>query len=433
MEDIDKIFKDSPECEGLIKNEIVYYFPKWLTNKVKEKTFNSLLDEDKKFLFQCLLLGNISETELQRFTMSNNYNQIEKLLNDLINGEDVINQLNDIYKNNLEVTKTKYEQKIWDLKYNSLPKAQKLQIDNLIDIDEHGKAKKIMDNYKKYSDKVQRVETGYNIFCKLTSLFDVFQFTSDSLKININLIPKLAFALTSPDFLMPAYVDELLEKKEELPSSWYLHRKLTVAEYKEIINEENISQTWDKLYKLVKSSILNKADTPILPIIKRKDLLNSIILNFENQQYDSALIISFSVIEGLLWELSYEVDKKEKVFVNKSTMYDCDKKEFSSNRIRDVIERTVVRNYLDQDFIKEFCEELYEERNPVLHGNCICHYKCKNLSVCFIKKLFVLDYLLFTIEEVFQNNLFDIWDELISDEQLNEYLDFYKKTANPDL
>ncbi|MBD5486019.1 MAG: hypothetical protein HDR18_10985 [Lachnospiraceae bacterium] len=154
------------------------------------------------------------------------------------------------------------------------------------------------------------------------------------------------------------------------------------------------------------------------------------MMNFQNKQYDSAMIIEFSVIEGLLWELSFEINKTEKVFVNNvSVMYDFKKEEeFQSTRIRDVIERTAVKKYLDQEFIKEFCEELYEERNPVLHGNCVCHYECKNQGVCFIQKLFVLDYLLNTIEEVYQNNLFDILDKNFDSNKINEFISlFYEK------
>lgn len=294
---------------------------------------------------------------------------------------------------------------------------------------QNNKAKIIIDNYNKFGEKVKKVEIGYNTFCKLVDLFDVYQFNATALEKNKDLILKLAYAVNLPNFLMPTYVDVILNQKEELPSSWYLYRKLTISEYKNLLSQENNKKIWSYLLNLVRKSILDKADIPILPIIKRKDLLNSIMTSFENEQYDSALIIIFSVIEGLLWELSYQVNKKEKVFDNDfSTMYDFKKKvKFQSTRIRDVIERTAVKNYLDPEFIKEFCQELYEERNPVLHGNWICSYECKQQRVCFIKKLFVLDYLLSTIEEVYQTNLFDMLDEVFNSEKINEFIGLFHK------
>ncbi len=431
IEEMHKDFEENPEHKKMTENQMKYFFPKWVAEKNKEKILNNIPDDDKKILFQCILLGNITEEEIQQSLLSSNFIQTEKLLNDLINGNDkVIDQLHEMYINNVNAAKTEYEQKILDLKYTYLPKAQKEQVDRLRDNGQNDKVKVIINNYDKYGEKIKKVETGYNIFCRWVDLFDVYQFNADVLKVNKDLILELAYAVNSPTFLMPAYVDVILSKKEEPPSSWYLYRKLTMAEYKNLLSKGNNQQTWNDLFNLVGNSILNKADIPILPIIKRKDLLNSIMTNFQNKYYDSAMIIAFSVIEGLLWELSYEVNKKEKVYGdNVAIMYDCKKKEeFQSNRIRDVIERTAVKKYLDPEFIKEFCKELYEERNPVIHGNSVCHYECKKLGMCFIKKLFVLDYLLNTIEEVYQKTLFDMWDKSFDSKKANEFIEiFYKK------
>lgn len=434
IEEINIYIEENPEQKKIAESQLMYFFPKWIEGKMKEKTVNNLPEDDKKFMFQCILLGNITEKEIQQGMLSDNFRQTKKLLNDFINGHDeAIDQLHEIYIGNVNKIKSEYEQKISDLKYICLPKAKRKQVDQLRGKGLNDKVKVIIDNYDKYEEKVAKVETGYSIFCRLTELFDIYQFNAKALNMNKNLISTLTFALTSPSFLMPAYVDVILNQKEELPSSWYLYRKLTVPEYKNLLSKENNPQTWNYLLNLVGNSILEKASIPILPIIKRKELLNSIMTNFQNKHYDSALIIAFSVIEGLLWELSIEVNKKEKVFVNNiSTMYDCKKgEEFQSTRIRDVVERTVVKNYLDKEFIKEFCEEVYEERNPVLHGNWICHYECKNQGVCFIQKLFVLDYLLNTIEEVYQKNIFDMWDKLFDAKKINEFIGiFYKENRD---
>lgn len=47
--------------------------------------------------------------------------------------------------------------------------------------------------------------------------------------------------------------------------------------------------------------------------------------------------------------------------------------------------------------------------------------------MCFIKKLFVLDYLLSTIEEVYQKNLFDKLDESFNSEKRNEFIGLFHK------
>lgn len=431
IEEMNEDFEKNPERKKIVENQLKYFFPKWVEGKFKEKMVNTIPEDDKNFLLQCILLGNITEREIQQNLLSDNFKQTETLLNDLINGNDKVKeQLNEMYISNVNTVKAEYQQKIMDLKYKCLPKAKREQIDRLREKGQNDNARVIIEDYDKYGEKIRKAESGYNIFCGLADLFDVYQFNAEALKINKNLIPKLVCAINSPNFLMPVYVDVIIKQKEELPGSWYLYRKLTISEYKNLLCKENNQQTWNDLFNLAVNSILNKADIPILPIVKRKDLLNSIIMNFQNKQYDSAMIIAFSVIEGLLWELSFEVNKTEKVFVNNiSVMYDFKKEEeFQSNRIRDVIERTAVKKYLDPEFIREFCEELYEERNPVLHGNCVCHFECRNQGVCFIQKLFVLDYLLNTIEEVYQNNLFDVWDKNFDADKINEFISiFYKK------
>lgn len=434
IEEMHKDFEENPEQKKVVEEQLMYFFPKWIEQKFKEKTINSLLEEDKKFIFQCLLLGGITKNEIDQSLQSEGFGEIVKLLNELTNGDDkIIEQLHEIYRNNVIKTKTEYEQKILDFKYACLPKTKREQVNKLRDKGENNKANTIINAHRKYDEKVQKVESGYNTFCGLVDVFDVCQFNAKAIEKNKDLIPKLAFAINSPDFLMPTYVDIILNREEEFPSSWYLYHKLTVAEYKTLFSQDNKQQKWNYLLNMVGNSILDKAETPILPIMKRKELLNSIMTNFQNKQWDSAMIIAFSVIEGLLWELSLEVNKKEKVFTNNhSGMYDCEKgEEFKSTRIRDVLERTSVKNYLDQEFIREFCEEVYEERNPVLHGNWVCRYRCKNQGVCFIKKLFVLDYLLNTIEEIYQKHLFDILDNSFDSNKVNEFIGlFYGKGEN---
>ena len=85
-----------------------------------------------------------------------------------------------------------------------------------------------------------------------------------------------------------------------------------------------------------------------------------------------------------------------------------------------------MNKYLDQDFIAEFCNELYEERNPVLHGNMVCSEDCKDFAVCFIKKLFVLDYVMEVFVEVQKNIIFKNWDEMFSEDKIDGFIQHYE-------
>lgn len=433
-EDMEKDLVENPEMKEILNKQLAYFFPKWLGEKNKIKMLGHVPESDMNFLFQCILLQNITEKEIKQTQQSENCLKINQLLTGVMNGNhDALKEVHQIYITNVNKIKSDYERKIMNLKYNQLPKKKREQIDELKAKEQNDTVKTIVETYNKYDEKIRKIEDGYSIFVKLTEQFDIFQFSAKALQLNPSLLCSLPYAVSFPEFLMPVYVDELLDRKEELPSNWYLYRKLTISEYKMLSDRNNNQTTWNHLFNMAGNSVLNKADIPILPIIKRKELLKSIIFNFENKYYDSALIIMFSVIEGLLWDLSIEINKKEQIFMGPSEMYDCNKKEqFQSTRIRDVIERTAVNHYLDKAFIKEFCEELYEERNPVLHGNCVCsHNKCGQQGICFIKKLFVVDYLIDTLEEIYQKNLFDEWDNAFDQNKIDEFLKlFYKETVD---
>lgn len=424
IDDMKRELKENPERKEIIERQLKYYFPKWIEIKHKIEMWNHLPDSDINFLKQCILIGSFTESEIEQSSESEDFQKVKKLFINIIDGQnELLDEVNQIYVKNVKNVKTEYEKKIADFKYSKLPKNKRDQIDRLRESQKNDKVEMIIKTYNKYGKEVKKIEDGYNTFVKLVDLFDVYQFNSKALQLNKNILSQLILVVNSPEIFMPTYVDELLNQKEELPSNWYLYRKLTIPEYKKLVENKSSKEEWNNLFNRVFNDILNKADIPILPIIKRKDLLKSIIYNFNNKHYNSALIIIFSVIEGLLWELSLEVNKKEKVFINPKEMYDCEnKKVFESNRIRDVIERTVVKNYLDEEFIKEFCEELYEERNPVLHGNTVCHYECKKQEICFMKKLFVLDYIMDTLDEIYSQNLFSEFDKLFDQDKINEFL-----------
>lgn len=436
IDDMKKELKENPKRKEILERQLEYYFPKWIWSKNKIEILNHLPNSYINFLFQCNLLISVTESGIEQSSESEDFQEIKKLFINIIDGQnELLDEVNQIYVKNVENVKTEYKKKISDFKYSVLPKDKRAQIDKLKESQQNDKAEVIIKTYNKYGKEVKRIESGYNTFVRLVELFNVYQFNSKALQLNKNLLPKLTLAVNSPEIFMPTYVNELLNHKEELTSNWYLERKLTISEYKKLINNKSSKEEWNNLFNRVSNDILNKANIPILPIIKRKDLLNSIICNFNNKYYDSALIIIFSVIEGLLWELSFEVNKKEQVFINPKDpkeMYDYKKKKgFQSTRIRDVIERTAVKNYLDEEFIKEFCEELYEERNPVLHGNMVCHYECKQQGICFMKKLFVLDYIMDTLEEIYSQNLFSEFDKIFDQDKINEFLkQFYDRDLN---
>ena len=66
-------------------------------------------------------------------------------------------------------------------------------------------------------------------------------------------------------------------------------------------------------------------------------------------------------------------------------------------KIRDLISRTHLKNYLPEELIEYYAEEFFEERNPILHGNSIDY----DTEVNSAKKIICLNNLInIFIEEI---------------------------------
>lgn len=100
---------------------------------------------------------------------------------------------------------------------------------------------------------------------------------------------------------------------------------------------------------------------------------------------------------------------RKKIFIDfkNNKVFDCFKgEEFTSDKIREILERTYIKKYLDINFIKIYCLELYDIRNLVLHGRIDC-YKCNKCNNVIINKIFIIDYLLDELLKIKKNTIFN--------------------------
>lgn len=418
IEDMKKDFAEHPEIEALIHRQYDYYLPRWAAERRKEDTFKQIPEVDKQCIFQCILLMNITEEEIKALWEKTAYQQAETLLRDVKAGRaTALDELHTLYVANVATEKALIEKKLGTLKYQKLPADKRRQIDNLRTEGKGDAVARILATYKKYGVDVDNAEQNCKLFDTLTGLFDVRSFTAEFLEANESFLPVICAAVASPRLLLPLAGSECIPNGvDALPGGWYLHHRLTVAEYKELLTHANDAKVWGQLFRRTADAIREKAKLPVLAIEERKDLILSVLENFENGHYGSAMILIFSLIEGLLWMLTKAISAKEKIFVKdkEGWVYDCESEnEFQTNRIRDILERTAVKRYLDPAFIREFCQELYEERNPVLHGGQICSKEiCNHVGICFLQKLFVLDYVLGRLEKLQDEQVYGMLDEL---------------------
>ena len=128
----------------------------------------------------------------------------------------------------------------------------------------------------------------------------------------------------------------------------------------------------------------------------------------------------YAPIEGLLWDLAAVVHKEKQIFDNTTKdqkhFVDIETGDvFESTRIRDVLERTALSEYVDIAFIRDFCDDIYEERNPILHGRKVCFSNCDRNNICLMQKLMALEYLLDILTSTVEKQIFAQFDNMPDD------------------
>ena len=416
---------DNPKENEIFREHLNFYFPKWISNKKKHQTLSTLPQGDVEFLFQSILLTCISENDINRSKGDEGYRAImeiyEKALRDENN--ELLSQIPNIYANNLEAIKINHNDNLYELKYSKLPKKKKEQVDALINENKSEIANKVINEYYK-----SNTSNALGIEDRVSSLgwdfFDPQIFTVEALKLNPSWLEQVVCAVYNPALFLSPDAENPLNDALNLPCEWYLSIKLTFSEYKDFARKTTGTTHWNRYFNSAIQSIREQMKSPVSSIKGRESLIKEVLENLDKKMYQSALIVSFTLIEGLLWELSYIINKEKEIY-HEGKLFDIDNNcYFESTRIRDMLERTHAKDYLNDGFLKYFCKELYEERNLVLHGKNLCE-KCNEFAMCIMYKIFTLDYVLVTINNFYEQGIFNIFDKAVDKEKINELIDVF--------
>jgi hypothetical protein len=122
------------------------------------------------------------------------------------------------------------------------------------------------------------------------------------------------------------------------------------------------------------------------PFREREDLMQEVVENYRDERYASAINLILPQIEFLLWIYGAYLDQQagESIYLHADydsfwqfnprehddlSLQSVNGGEIENPYIRDLVENTAVQDYLNEAIAEYFVEELYEERNPILHGN----------------------------------------------------------------
>lgn len=122
------------------------------------------------------------------------------------------------------------------------------------------------------------------------------------------------------------------------------------------------------------------------PFRERENLMQEVVDNYRDERYASVINLILPQIEFLLWIYGAYLNQQtgETIYLNADydnfwhfntrdhddlSLQSVKGNEIEKPRIRDLVENTAVQDYLNEAIAEYFVEELYEERNPILHGN----------------------------------------------------------------
>ncbi|SEW17262.1 hypothetical protein [Natrinema salifodinae] len=120
----------------------------------------------------------------------------------------------------------------------------------------------------------------------------------------------------------------------------------------------------------------------------RSDFIEEAAENHKEGRYASSICVLFPQIEAFTWVYAAFLDEKgiEEIFVDidvsedgfwnfnprdydEITAYNENGNEMVVNSVKQLVSQTALNQHLYSDVVEYFANELFEERNPILHGN----------------------------------------------------------------
>ena len=395
----------------------------------KEELINYIPDQEKRIIAQgILLISQVSEPELEKEKYNQSFLSIYDLLIKSRDQNEIDDNLISIYGRNLRNTKNwlhlkrgKLVKKLLGKKFSNYQYLKQRQKDNAAKILASAielACESDQELYRSLCRNIERIQTSNSLFIGRLSN-DLLQAKLEK----IDLLEYIAFLIHNPKHQLISY-EQLDEQWEAFPLKWCAHR-MSSPEMKALFhrfkNGEDLSEVFIKKYRdddfdtiqqLLKSTYLLLPNINILR--DRINTIEEIIKCYRQQMYAASICTALSVIEGILWDFSYYLngrcinlykDKSHSTAINKSG------KDIKKATIGYLLQQTAFGDLFDEYFVKYFCDELYSERNPIMHGMHRSYCSVENAS----KKLATIEYLLDAINEYIQKEYMEALDKNVPD------------------
>jgi len=290
------------------------------------------------------------------------------------------------------------------------------------------KMRSVAFSIKKNVNKVRQYNLAEVVIKTIKSRF--FEISLNLLKTKVNDSPDLILFCIASIMENPIRLSihniELDPEWEKFPLKWYSY-KFTVTD----------SRKYFKLFKwgesldfFIEGYIENHLETISKQFknhfFSRLEVMDQMVKDavscYRSELFSSCLCTILPLIEGALWAFADYYN-----FIEKNLFTELEGKKHirllngklaKDYTIGDLLKRTVLVEFFDDNFISYYCDELYNERNPILHGKEVKGFSKINAA----KKLLTFDFLTDRMEMYFKDVNERQMDLLLGETILNKLL-----------
>jgi hypothetical protein len=261
--------------------------------------------------------------------------------------------------------------------------------------------------------------------------FPYVELTAELLQLKINndeetLLCGLASVIENPK-RVSFHNAELEPEWVTFPLKWFSH-KFTLPELKYLFNLHQQDKSLDDYIKKFVADhikeILVKFDIHFYPeFAKRSIVLHNCIHSFEHELFASSICTALPLIEGCIWAFAeYYNSVKKNLFTEingERHLILTTGNNSKDYTIGDLLKKSNLTDFFDEHFINYYCDELYNERNPILHGKEVDNFSKLNSSKKIMTFDYMTDHMNAFIKQQHFKNIDDLLGTRITEKMLN--------------
>lgn len=400
-----------------------FLLEEYFREKQKHKFIEKISNDDKRIMATAIMVLSFSEHDDER-THNESYKYILELLRQSQTTNSILPELSQIFDDNKKkaIAEIEAEKQVLFEKIigDKLPQYMHLTSNHINDkaqVIEQLKQSCFKD--KRNADLVFRYDILEKIINSIN--FPYVELTIDLLKAKIDnseetLLLGLASVIENPKRLS-FHNAELEPEWKTFPLKWFSH-KFTLPELRHLFNLHKLGKSLDGyIEKFVSDRIKEitvKFDNHFYPeFAKRALVLHNCIHSFEHEFYASSICTALPLIEGSIWAFAeYYNSVEENLFTeingerNLVLTTGNNSKDYT---VGDLLKKSNLTDFFDEHFINYYCDELYNERNPILHGKEVGNFNKLNSA----KKIMTFDYMTDSMNAFIKQQYFINMDELL--------------------